>query len=196
MWNLGRDGPLSCRTTIFDKLILIREERITIQPRHARRGRPNPVRTLTRSALIAATYATVTVVLTPLSYGFIQIRVSEALTLLPFLWGPWAAVGLWVGCMIANAWGGFGPIDVVGGCLLTLGAGLLSARMPNVWLAALWPILLNAFGVAGILAYVAQFPYWPAVGFVGLGQAVAVGGIGIPLTRWLLRLGWKERGYL
>lgn len=152
------------------------------------------MRNLTRSALIAAVYATVTIALAPISYGFIQVRVSEALTLLPFLWGPTAAIGLWIGCMIANAWGGLGPVDIVGGCLLTLVAGLLTARMPNLWLAAVWPILLNAFGVAGILAYVAQYPFWPAVGFVGLGQLVAVGGIGIPLTRWLIRLGWNERG--
>lgn len=152
-----------------------------------------PARILTRTALIAAVYATVTIALSPISYGMVQVRISEALTLLPFLWGPWAAVGLWLGCTIANAWGGFGIVDIIGGCLITLIAGLLTARMPNIWLAALWPIVLNAFGVAGILAYVAGLPYWLSVGTVGLGQTIAVIGLGVPLTRWLIRSGWSER---
>lgn len=155
---------------------------------------PMPVQVMTRTAMIAAVYATVTIVLSPISYGLIQVRVSEALTLLPYLWGTPAAIGLWIGCMIANSWGGFGLIDIFGGCFITLVAGLLTARMPNLWLAALWPILLNALGVAGILAVVAQYPYWLAVGTVGLGQLVAVAGLGIPLTRWLIKSRWHERG--
>lgn len=142
---------------------------------------------LTRTALLAAAYAIITIALAPISYGPIQLRVSEALTLLPFFWGPWAAVGLWVGCMIANMYGGFGLIDIVGGCLLTLVAGLLTARMPNLWLAALWPILLNAFGVAAVLYYAADFPYWPTALYVAMGQTASVVVIGVPLTTWLQR---------
>lgn len=146
---------------------------------------PRDHRSIARAGLIAAVYAVITVILAPISYGPIQVRVSEALTLLPYYWGAPAAVGLWLGCMIANAYGGFGLLDVAGGCLITLAAGLLTARMPNLWLGAAWPITLNAFGVAAILHYAAGYPYGPSVAYVGLGQAVAVLAVGLPLMRWL-----------
>ncbi|HEX6988582.1 MAG TPA: QueT transporter family protein, partial [Bacillota bacterium] len=44
-------------------------------------------RSITRAGLIAATYAVITIALAPISYGPIQVRLSEALTLLPFYWG-------------------------------------------------------------------------------------------------------------
>lgn len=142
-------------------------------------------KTIAKIALLAAVYAAVTIVLSPISYGPVQVRISESLTLLPYLWGPWAAVGLWIGCMIANVAGGLGLIDILGGSAITLVAGLLTAKAPNLWSATLPPILLNAFGVAGILAIVLQLAYWPLVLYVGLGQAVAVLGIGVPLVKWL-----------
>ena len=146
-----------------------------------------------RAGLIAAVYAVITVVLAPISYGPVQVRISEALTLLPFYWGTPAAVGLWLGCMVANAYGAFGLLDIVGGCLITLVAGLLTARMPNLWLGALWPIALNALGVAAILHYAAGFPYVPSAAYVGLGQTVAVLAVGLPLMRWLEARGVLRR---
>ncbi|HEX6987825.1 MAG TPA: QueT transporter family protein [Bacillota bacterium] len=142
-------------------------------------------RSITRAGLIAATYAVITIALAPISYGPIQVRLSEALTLLPFYWGTPAAVGLWLGCIVANAYGGFGLLDIVGGCLITLVAGMLTARMPNLWLGALWPIVLNALGVGAILHYAAGFPYGPSAAYVGLGQLAAVLVVGMPLMRWL-----------
>lgn len=150
-------------------------------------------RSIARAGLIAAVYAVVTVILAPISYGPVQVRLSEALTLLPFFWGTPAAIGLWLGCTIANAFGGFGLLDIAGGCLITLVAGLLTARMPNLWLGAVWPVVLNALGVAGILHYAAGFPYGATVGYVGLGQAVAVYGVGLPLARWLQARGVLDR---
>jgi len=150
-------------------------------------------RALARAALIAALYTVITVALAPISYGPVQIRLSEALTLLPYYWGTPAALGLWLGCTIANAYGGFGLLDIIGGCLITLAAGLLTARMPNLWLGALWPIVLNALGVAAILHYAAGFPYGPSVLYVGLGQTAAVLVVGMPLMRWLEARGILSR---
>lgn len=161
--------------------------------RRAGGGRSPLARDVARAAMLAAVYAAVTVALAPISYGPVQVRVAEALTLLPFYWGTPAAVGLWLGCTLANAYGGYGLLDIVGGCLLTLVAGLLTARSPNLWIGALWPILLNAFGVAAILFYAAGFPYWPSVAYVGLGQTVAVGLLGIPVVSWLARRGLLGR---
>ncbi len=142
---------------------------------------------LVKAAIIAAIYTILTVALAPLSYGPIQVRVAEALTLLPFWFGVPAAVALWLGCMLANTFGGLGAIDIFGGSLITLVAGLLTSRAPNVYIGALPPVLLNAFGIAAILNYVLGFPYWPAVLYVGLGQAVSVMLLGIPLMTFLVK---------
>lgn|SRR5690606_12333052 len=150
-------------------------------------------RVLARTALLAAAYAAITVVLAPISYGPVQVRVSEALTLLPYFWGPWAAVGLWLGCIIANSWGGFGLLDVVLGCGLTLAAGLLTARMPSLGWAAVPPILLNALGVPIILVLMLDVPYWVTVLYVGFGQVLAVGVLGVPLAAALARRGLLTR---
>ena len=92
------------------------------------------------SALIAALYAGLAMALAPLSFGPVQFRVAEALTLLPFF-VPEAVPGLFAGCLLSNLLGGFGLADVVLGS-----AGPLSrrrgwtSRMPNVWLAAVPPV--------------------------------------------------------
>ena len=64
------------------------------------------------SGMIAALYAALTVALSPLSFGPVQFRVAEALTLLPFFM-PEAIPGLFIGCFLSNIAGGFGLIDIV-----------------------------------------------------------------------------------
>ena len=61
--------------------------------------------------MIAALYAALTVALSPLSFGPVQFRVAEALTLLPFFM-PEAIPGLFIGCFLSNIAGGFGLIDI------------------------------------------------------------------------------------
>ena len=94
------------------------------------------------SALIAALYAGLAMALAPLSFGPVQFRVAEALTLLPFF-VPEAVPGLFAGCLLSNLLGGFGLADVVLGSAATLAAAWLTSRMPNVWLAAVPPVAVN-----------------------------------------------------
>ena len=65
---------------------------------------------LVQGAAIAAVYVVLTLVFAPLSFGEVQIRFSEALTVLPFF-TPAAIPGLFVGCIIANLLGGAIPVD-------------------------------------------------------------------------------------
>ena len=67
---------------------------------------------LTEAAVIGAIYVVLTLLFAPLSYGEIQIRFSEALTILPFF-TPAAIPGLFVGCIIANLFGGAIPVDII-----------------------------------------------------------------------------------
>ena len=69
---------------------------------------------LAEAAVIGAIYVVLTLLFAPLSYGEIQIRFSEALTILPFF-TPAAIPGLFVGCIIANLFGGAIPVDIIFG---------------------------------------------------------------------------------
>ena len=74
---------------------------------------------LTEAAVIGAIYVVLTLLFAPLSYGEIQIRFSEALTILPFF-TPAAIPGLFVGCIIANLFGGAIPVDIIFGSSIYL----------------------------------------------------------------------------
>ena len=74
---------------------------------------------LVEAAAIGAIYVVLTVLFAPLSYGEVQIRFSEALTILPFF-TPAAIPGLFVGCIIANLFGGAIPVDIIFGSIATL----------------------------------------------------------------------------
>ena len=60
---------------------------------------------LTQAAVIAAVYVALTMLFAPISFGQIQIRLAEALTILP-LFTPAAIPGLFVGCLLGNIMGG------------------------------------------------------------------------------------------
>ncbi|MDK2934486.1 MAG: hypothetical protein PWP27_2296 [Clostridiales bacterium] len=109
---------------------------------------------LVQAALIAAIYAVLTISLAPFSYGIMQVRISEALTVLPFF-TPAAIPGLFIGCLIANIYGGLGIIDIVFGSLATLIAAVLSYLLrKQKFLVPIPPIIVNAV-VVGIILYYA-----------------------------------------
>ena len=83
-----------------------------------------------QAAIIAAIYALVTLLLAPISYGPIQIRISEALTVLPAL-TPAGIPGLFIGCLLANILGGAAVPDIVFGSLATLAAAAVSYRLKD-----------------------------------------------------------------
>ena len=105
--------------------------------------KPQNTRALARGAIIAALYTALTVLLAPLSYGEVQIRFSEAFTLLPILM-PEAVPALLVGCLLSNILGGCTIFDIVFGSLATLLAAVCTRRLRDkFWLAALMPVLFN-----------------------------------------------------
>ena len=101
-------------------------------------------RDLTLAAVVAALYAVMGCFggIFGLTFGPVQFRFAEALTVLPFLY-PATAPGLAIGCLITNLLSPYGPIDIVMGTLATAIAAFLTAKMPKWYLAALPPILVN-----------------------------------------------------
>lgn len=152
---------------------------------------------LVQSALIAAIYVVLTVTFAPISYGMIQIRVSEALTVLPFF-TPAAIPGLFLGCLIANMMpGSLGIIDIVFGSLATLVAAYLSHKVGKKILVPLPPVIVNAVVIGIILYYAlmndpqASAPMLVMMAWVGAGQMIACYGLGYPLM--LLLEKYKHR---
>ncbi len=143
---------------------------------------------MTRVAVIAALYAALTLLLAPISYGAVQFRVAEALTLLPIL-TPAAVPGLFIGCLAANLLGGATALDVVFGSLATLAAALMTRRLrEKPVLAALPPVLVNALVVGAVLALAYNLPFWLTALEVGAGQLAACFALGLPLYCALRRL--------
>ncbi len=135
------------------------------------------IRFLTTAAVIAALYATLTVALSFSSYGLIQFRVSEIMTVLPFF-TPAAIPGLFIGCIISNFFSPFMITDVIVGSGATLLAAYLTRKMPNKWLAPLPPVICNAVIVGIELGLSLHQPLGLAIAQVGFGELVVcfVGG--------------------
>ena len=113
------------------------------------------IRQLTHSALIAAVYVALTLVFAPISFGPMQVRIAEALTILP-MFTPAAVPGLYIGCLLANLFGEAVVLDVIFGSLATLigaAGGWLLRR--NRWLVPLPAILANV----AIIPFVLRFGY-------------------------------------
>lgn len=146
------------------------------------------LRNLTLAASIAALYAALTLLFAPVSYGPVQFRISEALTVLPVLFSS-AVPGLTLGCLLANILGSATPWDVVFGTLATLLAALFTRCLRrNIWLAAAAPVVCNAVIIGLVLHFtLADALLIPTMASVGLGEAAVVYALGVPLLLTLQR---------
>ena len=152
------------------------------------------VRRLVRCAVIAAVYVVVCLVLAPFSYGAVQVRVAEALCLLP-IFGAEYIVGVTLGCFLANLIGST-VIDVVFGTLATLLACLVTYKLRNVRIkglaipASLPPVVFNmiivgAFEITVFFsdgAPTAALAAFNAV-TVGIGEIISCTVLGVALVK-------------
>lgn len=150
-------------------------------------------RNLALAGIIAAVYAGLTLFLPIPQYGAVQLRLAEALTLLPWLI-PEAIPGLAVGCFLANLLGSPFMLDWLFGTLATLLAALWTSKIKHRTLAALPPVLCNAFIIGAEIAWLStdgSSAFWPAYGFniltIGLGEAIVCFVLGGVLLRALDR---------
>ena len=150
---------------------------------------------LVKSALIAGVYAVLTLSLGAISFGNlgIEFRISEALTILP-VFTPLAVPGLFVGCIISNligmAFSTLGIIDVIFGSLATLLAAVVSRLCRNITIngfpiiSFISPIIFNAV-IIGLELGIILPDIFTSISYaaliVGIGEAISVFGLGIPL---------------
>ena len=153
------------------------------------------VRRLVRCAVIAAVYVVVCLVLAPFSYGAVQVRVAEALCLLP-VFGAEYIVGVTLGCFLANLLGSTVVVDVVFGTLATLLACLVTYKLRDIRVkglaipASLPPVAFNmivvgAFEITFFFsdgAPTAMLAVFNAV-TVGIGELISCTILGVALVK-------------
>lgn len=149
---------------------------------------------MVHAAMIAAIYVVLTILFRPFSFGEIQVRIAEALTVLP-VFTPAAIPGLFIGCLIGNILGGAILPDIVFGSLATLIGAMLTyvLRKQSRYLAVLPPILSNTLIIPFVLryAYGVNLPiYWMML-TVGIGEVLSCGVLGIILHSALQKYKYK-----
>ena len=155
------------------------------------------VRELTLAAMVAALYAVMGYFgnIFGWTFGPIQFRFAEALTVLPFLF-PAAVPGLFVGCVIVNLLSPYGVLDIVVGSAATLLAAIWTGKLNNKWLAPLPPVICNTvlvgftIGWAEAGGFTAAFPAaWAWNGFtVGVAELAVCYVLGLPLLALLPKI--------
>ena len=141
--------------------------------------------TFAKIAMIAAIYTVVSLVLAPFSYGNIQVRIAEALTILPLIYRP-SIAGVTLGCFLTNLIGAMmgvnptGMIDAVVGTAATLFAAILTYQLKDRKIAGIpvlslmMPVIFNFFFV-GMELSVLYFEGNVWLGLLIMGTEVAIG---------------------
>lgn len=159
------------------------------------------LRRIVESAIIAAIYVVLTFFSASIgmAYTSVQLRLSEALTILPAL-TPFAVPGLTLGCLIANLTSPFGVIDLIFGTLATFLSALLTRLLRNVKfkglpvLAPLPPVVVNAVIISLLICFSSPEGFSISAfcvmsGLIALGQFIMCYGLGLPLYMLLKKYG-------
>lgn len=155
-------------------------------------------------AMIGAVYVALNLLLAPISFGPIQFRVAEALTILPLIF-PSSVLGLFVGCIISNFFGGYGIIDIVFGSLATLVSAystyFIGKRIKNPKTSAILggipPVVINAVVIGLVLTYATTntadaAPFYVIASQIFISEAGVVYIIGLPLLYFINKLNLKK----
>ncbi|MEM1638759.1 MAG: QueT transporter family protein [Desulfurococcaceae archaeon] len=150
-----------------------------------------------KAAVIAGLYAALVILLAPISFYAFQIRVADALLILPFMdfFGFPSIIGLTVGCAIANIYSPFGIIDIVFGSLANFSAGLVAwiigRRSKSIW-ALIVAAILETIVVSAIIGYFVLHLIGGlelTVAFLGVlvGSVVSICILGVTLVLFLMK---------
>ena len=135
------------------------------------------VKLLTRNAVVAAVYFLLTLISFPISYGLIQVRIAELLVLLCFFNRDYA-VGITIGCLLANAFGpgNMGVFDIIFGTLATFLSCIGVSFCKHLLISTFIPVVLNSFTIAAVLLFAGgeSHTYFAMVGILALGEIIAV----------------------
>lgn len=139
---------------------------------------------LAQAGMIAAIYVALTVAFAAFSFGEVQVRLAEALTILPVFTAA-AVPGLFIGCLLGNILGGAVLPDIIFGSLATLIGAVFTRKLRHAhpFLAPVPPILANTVVVPFVLkyAYSVDLPIPFMMLTVGIGEVLSCGVLGMIL---------------
>ena len=144
-------------------------------------------------AIFAALYAVGVIFLAPISFGVFQVRVADALLPLSMIFGLPSALGLSLGCIVSNVYGGLGIIDIVGGAAANLVACTLAwyigrkGRGAQRFLGTVAETVAVALIVGGYLSLIFQVPLEISLLGVLIGETIAINLIGFPIEEAIRR---------
>lgn len=142
------------------------------------------VKLITQAAMIAALYVVLTFIANALGLAnyAVQVRFSEALTILPFF-TPAAIPGLFVGCLTSNILTGCALPDIIFGSLATLAGAFFTYKLrKHKWLAPIPPIAANMLVIPPVLLYAYGIrPLWLSFVTVTAGEIISCGILGMLL---------------
>jgi len=161
-------------------------------------------KSLVIASVIAAFYASFSIILAPISFGIIQFRIAEAFTILPLIM-PESIFGVTLGCLIANTWGVtsganiLGAVDIVIGTLCTYIAAKLTAKANNKLIAPIPPVVINAVFIGMEITYAEVGKIWSKLLLlnilkIGIEEAVVCFLLGIPLISIFNKIMETENG--
>lgn len=143
------------------------------------------------AAMIAAAYAVLTILFSFSSYGLIQYRIAEALTILPAFSSTYV-FSIFIGCLVSNLLSPYGWLDILVGSLASLIAAVLTYYIGKSnlkfkkYLAPIPPVIVNALMVGGLLYYEQASPTLGlAIAQVGWGELVCAYGLGVLLYTFI-----------
>lgn len=146
--------------------------------------RPYSVAFIVQAAMIAAIYVVLTFIANAfgLANHAVQVRFSEALTILPYF-TPAAVPGLFIGCLISNILTGCAIPDIIFGSLATLAGAVFTYKFRrHKWLAPIPPIAANMIVVPLVLLYAYGIrPLWFSFLTVTAGEIISCGILGMLL---------------
>ena len=147
-------------------------------------ARTVPTLPLVQAAMIAALYVVLTFIANALGLASqaIQVRFSEALTILPYF-TPAAIPGLFIGCLLSNILTGCALPDIIFGSLTTLAGAIFTYKLRKYkWLAPVPPIVANAIVIPFVLLYAYGVrPLWFSFVTVTIGEILSCGVLGMLL---------------
>ena len=149
---------------------------------------------IAQAAIIAALYVALTLIFAPISFGVVQLRVAEALTILP-LFTAAAVPGLFIGCVLANLLGGAIVLDVIFGSIATLIGAFIGYKLRhNKWLVPIPTILANTIIIPFVLYYgygITEVPLYLQFFYIAGGEILGCYMLGELLAAALIKAGIK-----
>lgn len=146
------------------------------------------IRFVAQTAVVAGLYVVLTWLIAPISYGAIQLRISEILVLLVVL-NPKYCWALIIGCFVANLASPMGVYDIIFGTFATVVAVFIMSKIKRLWVGGIFPVLSNGFIIALELGIVYDMlnpvGYWYNFLTVAIGEIIAIYIIGLPVMYFI-----------